>query len=144
MTTVRRLVDIRAWSLIGHWSLVIGVSILPFTANAQAPLVPCTGLNCTVDHLFQLLVNVYNFLLSLAALVAMLFIIWGGLRMLYFSYLEDSAGELSDAKLTVRRAIGGFVIIALAYLLVNTTLTLLGVDKGGPIGTLLKGVGLLQ
>jgi uncharacterized membrane protein len=118
---------------------------IPLAADAQVPLVPCTGLGsnpCTVNHLFQLLIGVYNFLLGLAALVAMLFIIWGGLRMLYFSYLEDSAHELESAKYTIRRAIGGFVIIALAYLLVNTTLTLLGVTSG-PVYDLLHDFNLI-
>jgi hypothetical protein len=123
--------------------ILYSIFCIPFFVHAQAPLVPCSGLNCTVDHLFQLLVNVYNFLLGLAALVAMLFIVWGGLRMLYFSYLEDSAHELESAKLTVRRAIGGFVIIALAYLLVSTTLNLLGVAKSGPIYELLHRFGLI-
>ena len=134
-------VVIKAWSLIGYWLLVIGIFFVPITAHAQ--LVPCSGINCTVTDLLKLPVNVYNFLLGFAALIALLFIIWGGLRMLFFSYLEDSASELAAAKLTVRRALAGFALIALSYLIVNTALSMLGV-KTGPVYELLKTYGLIQ
>jgi hypothetical protein len=129
--------------LIVVWFLVIGFLVLPAATHAQAvQLVPCSGINCTVDDLLRLLVNVYNFLLGFAALAAMLFIVWGGLRMLYFSFLEDSAHELASAKLTVRRAVAGFVIIALAYLIVNTVLSMLGLATGTEIYRLLQQFGL--
>lgn len=113
-----------------------GECITRCTAKCQNP--------CGVDDLLALPVNIYNYLLGLAALVAMLFIVWGGMRMFYFGYMEDSASELEAAKLTVRRAIGGFVIIATAYLLVATLLYLLGLDRGteGGAGFFLRSIGL--
>lgn len=121
---------------------------LPLTAYAQllpaCNPVPGQPDSCEVADLFALLVNIYNYLLGLAALVAMLFIVWGGMRMFYFGYMEDSASELEAAKFTVRRAIGGFVIIATAYLLVATLLYLLGLDRGteGGAGFFLRSIGL--
>lgn len=123
------------------WFLAVGFLVLPLSTHAQ--IIPCSGLDCKVDDLFEILVNIYNFLLGLAALVAMLFIVWGGTRMIYFSYMEDSASELSAAKLTVRRAVAGFVVIAMAYLLVSTALAVLGIDKTTPVGELLTRFGLL-
>ncbi len=99
---------------------------------------------CGINHLIELLANIYNFLLTLAGLVAMFFIVFGGMRMLYFSYMEDSSQELEAAKFTVRRAIGGFIIIAMAYLLVNTLLSMLGVDESSIAGKLLLQFGLLK
>lgn len=125
--------------------LITLYSLLITPPTAHAAIVPCTGLGsdpCTVNDLFELLIGIYNFLLGLAALVAMLFIVWGGVRMLYFSYLEDSASELESAKLTVRRAVGGFVIIALAYLVVNAVLTMLGVSQTSEVGKWLIQLGL--
>ena len=133
------------------WFAAAGVLILPLATHAQTfqilPTcnpVPGSSTSCGVQHLLELLVNIYNFMLGLAALVALLFIIWGGLRMLYFSYLEDSSSELAAAKLTVRRAVAGFAIVALAYLIVSTTLALVGIDTTTPVGKLLIDFGLLQ
>lgn len=122
------------------------VQILPHCDPIpRGPGDPPTGLPpCGVDTLLQLVVNIYNWLLGLAALVAMLFIIFGGVRMLYYSYLEDSSSELESAKFTVRRAIGGFVIIALSYLLVGTTLAMLGVSPDTQLGKILVDLGLLK
>ncbi|MAF81150.1 hypothetical protein CL628_04020 [bacterium] len=114
---------------------------VPLTTHAQLlpdcdPLPSATNA-CSVGDLLGLIVNVYNFLIGAAALVAVLFLIWGGARMLYWGFLEDSASELAAAKLTARRSLGGFIIVLLAYLLVNTTIGLLG---GGGINGILNQV----
>src|SRR3989344_7012251 len=111
--------------------LLLGILVLMLGLPAQAAIVPdCNPVpgyddSCTVGHLFQLLVNIYNFLLGMAAIVTLLFLIYSGIRMFYFSFLEDSAGELSAAKLGITRAITGLVLVAIAYLLVNTVVFLL-------------------
>lgn len=102
-------------------SLGLVMAGLVFGVSAQAaPLVPCSGLNCTVNDLLKLLVNIYNFLLGLAAMVALFMIIFSGIRMFYFGFVEDSSSELEAAKLGLTRAITGLVIVAVAYLVVNT------------------------
>ena len=119
----------------------IAISILaalsvPF--RAQAALINCGYGNlrdCEIKDLLQLLVSVYNMLLGLAALVAMLMIIYGGVRMFIFHYFEDAPGELKNAKFTVTRAITGLVIVLAAYLIVNTLIALLG---GGDINRFLR------
>lgn len=128
---------------------LISIFLISALSAHAAIIPPCdpmpeTPTSCGVNDLLKLLVNIYNFLLGLAGLVAMLFIVFGGVRMLYFSYLENQASELEAAKLTVSRAIGGLVIIALAYLLVNTALTMLGVARNSQVGELLIEWGLLQ
>lgn len=118
----------------------VALLLLPQTTSAQ--LVTCgpgTAVEeCTLDHLVGLGVGIYNFLMGMSAMVAFLFIVWGGVRMLYWTFMEDSARELEEAKYTVRRAIGGFLIILLAYLLVNTVLVILGVNEGSAVGRVLK------
>ncbi|MDZ4225381.1 MAG: hypothetical protein U1C49_00885 [Candidatus Andersenbacteria bacterium] len=89
---------------------------------------------CGVEDIIQLLVNIYNTLLGLAGLVAILFIIFGGVRMFYWSFMENAPGELEAAKTTVTRAIVGLIIIAVAFLVVNTLIGMLG---GGGIQSVL-------
>lgn len=96
---------------------------------------------CDLNHLLQLFVNIYNVLLGLASFIAMLFIVWAGVRMFYWSTFEDSEGELGSAKKTLTRAITGLVIIAIAWLIVNTTIVVLG---GGGINTILENAGLIK
>jgi len=63
--------------------------------------------------------------LGMAAIVTLLFLVYSGIRMLYFSFLEDSAGELSAAKLGITRAITGLVLVGISYLVVNTLIYVL-------------------
>ena len=82
---------------------------------------------CELADLFKLLVGIYNFLLGMAGIVAFGFLIYGGIRM--FLYSVDGE-NLAAGKKTVVEALIGLAIVALAYLLVNTLLTALGVDPG--------------
>jgi hypothetical protein len=130
---------------------VLQFGFLPLAADAQIvpPCDPVPGRSapadtCGVEHLIQLLVNIYNFLLGLAGLMTLLFIVFGGARMLFFSYWEDSAAELQAAQQTVTRAVFGFMIIAMAYLLVNTALLMLGLDRSSKVFELLVKFGLFK
>ncbi len=116
------------------------ISIFLFSVPVYAAIIPCgprpgplaPGENisgCTLKDFFQLLVNIYNFLLGMAAIVAILILVWGGIQMFIYHYQESPEEKLSSAKLTITRAIFGLVIIAAAYLIVNTLLLLLGVQN---------------
>lgn len=108
---------------------------LPLFVHAQ--ILPCSPLHpnpratnvsgCTFADLFTILVNIYNFLLGLAAIVFMAMIVISGIRMLVFYLSENPAGDLKDAKYTLTRAITGFVIIVAAYLIVRTMVSFFGV-----------------
>jgi hypothetical protein len=50
--------------------------------------------DCGAESIITLLVNIYNWLLGLAALVGMLMIIWAGVQMLLVSIFEVSPNEL--------------------------------------------------
>lgn len=124
--------------------------VAPLAVNAA--IIPCgpgdNGANannisgCSIGDLFQLLVNIYNFLLGLAALVAILILVWGGIQMFTYHYQESPDDYLNRAKLTVTRGIFGLVIIAAAYVITNTLLTLLGLNRGSAVGQLLQSFGL--
>lgn len=110
---------------ISHAAIVPACNPLPGQPNS-----------CGVKHIFELVVNIYNFLLGAAALVAMLFVVVGGIRMFF---LAASESELENAKHTVKYAIVGFVMIACAYLIVNTLIFVLG---GGGLQQLFQRLGL--
>lgn len=104
-------------------------------------LVPCDGLGanpCTLTSFIQLFVNIYNLLLGLAAIIAVLMLVMAGVRMLVYYWDESPESELEKAKLTIRRAIFGIIIIVAAYLLVNTLLKILG---AGDINTFIQTLG---
>lgn len=122
-------------------ALLMGVlSLFALTAlPAHAQLVPCqmsapTAVGqlpqCRAEHLIGIAVRIYNFLLGMMAFVAVLILVWCGIRLFIYQYEEDPDGELKSIKLTIRRALFGIVIIMCAYLLVFTLLRLLGVQSG--------------
>lgn len=97
----------------------------------QAALVNC-GPNgggtepCTITDFFQLFVNIFNYLLGMGAIVAFIFLIYGGIRMFLYSIDESN---LAAGKKTIVEALIGLAIILLAYVLINTLLVALGVTK---------------
>ncbi len=116
-------------------ALPYSLILLPFIADAA--IVPCVpkynaatqkieGL-CTFKDLFKMLVDIYNFLLGLAAIVFMGMIVYAGIRMLTFYISETPDADLKNAKYTLTRAITGFVIIVGAYLIVRTVVSFFGV-----------------
>ncbi len=120
-------------------AILAGLIFVPAVTFAQAPPqllpdcdpIPGRTASCGFEHLIKLAINIYDWLLYFAAFVALLMIVWSGVRMLWFSYFENSEAELGDAKKTFTRAITGLVIIVAAYLIVNTlVLFLTGNTKG--------------
>lgn len=85
---------------------------------------------CGVEHIIQVLVNIYNLLLGLSALVLFLMLVWGGIQMISHSFWENSDEVLKSGKYTITRSITGFVIVLAAYLIVQTLLLVLGYSKG--------------
>lgn len=114
------------------WFISLG-AFLPFIARAQDNgIVPCgpkgqQGNECTIKDIFTLLVDIYNFLLATAGVVAFGFLIYGGVQMLLYSVDEE---HLASGKRTVMQALIGLAIVALAYIVVNTLLSALGLNEG--------------
>ncbi len=100
--------------------------------------------SCTINDLFQLLVNIYNFLLGMLAFVAVLFIVFYGVKMIIHYISETPEQDLKDAKLGLTRAIYGIVLVAIAWLIINTVLVVLGVNRTSDLGRLLIQYGLLS
>ncbi|HSX24826.1 MAG TPA: pilin [Candidatus Andersenbacteria bacterium] len=107
------------------------VVLLPIITHAQ--LVKCGPTNqgynlepCTIDDFFGLFVTIFNWLLGMSAIVAFIFLIYGGIRMFLYSVDEE---HLAAGKKTVIEAVIGLAIILLAYVLVNTLMVAIGVKN---------------
>ncbi len=117
--------------------MFIAMVLFPLVTFAQrSGIVPCgpeeggsggegNVSGCELNDLFGLLVGIYNFLLGMAGIVAFGFLIYGGIQILLYSTSEEN---LKAGKSTVIQALIGLAIIALAYIVVNTLLSVLGVS----------------
>lgn len=93
-----------------------------FVANfANAALVRCgTSADpkpCGIGDLVGGIFLIVNFLLGSATLVAIGYILFGGVRMIVAAGNEN---QIKDAKSTITNAIVGLVIIILAFLIVTS------------------------
>ena len=73
-------------------------------------------------------------LLGIAASVLMLVLVWGGIQMIGHGLTETPQKTLENGKFTVTRGMTGLIIIALAYVIVNAVIAVLG---GGDINTIM-------
>lgn len=113
--------------------IVVAFVLAGLAAPAYAQIIPC-GFNpvnwkplpnCTLNFLFVMFVRIFYWLLGMAAIVAFLFVVYGGVRMLWASYVGDFGNpeqEVANAKKTIGGALIGLIIILTAWLVVNTLL----------------------
>lgn len=123
--------------------VVLGSILFPSEAYMQRYFVVCDdppsssdhwALGCSLANLLTVPVRIFNYLLSGAALVLLLMIVWAGVRMAMYWFNEQPEQELVAAKLTLTRGIVGFVMVATAMLIINIlAVTILGLDYGYPI-----------
>ena len=77
---------------------------------------------CTIDSIFQLLFNVYNYLLGAAAAVCILMIIIGGIAFM----LGGSEEATKWGKAALKNALIGLALVLLSYLIIKALLGALG------------------
>jgi hypothetical protein len=111
--------------ILGIASVVL---LLVIAHTAQAALVQCGGTannpkECTIGDLFITVQNVINLLLSMAWLVALVFILWAGWGMVNSGGNEEA---ITTAKATMSSAIIGFFLVIASFLLINFIISLVG------------------
>ncbi|MEI7690096.1 MAG: pilin [bacterium] len=106
------------------YSLLVGIFVfLPVAALATGPIVAvtgtCGGAQCVID----LLQTIITWVLAIAGSLAVLMLIYGGIR-----YILSTGDEkrLEGAKKTILYAIIGIIVITASYLLVGVAGSLLG------------------
>lgn len=95
---------------------------------------------CKPEHLFELIYRIANYLISLAGLVAIFFIVWGGVRMLLSA---GNTSAIQEAKSTIWHAILGLILTLMSYLIVGYVagLILPGGGGGDPLRNLMEYLG---
>jgi hypothetical protein len=97
-------------------AIFIGASFM--VAQAYEPLVRIPGLPATGDiNLSQYVVGLYNFLLSIVGIVAVMMLIIGGMK---YITAAGNASIISDAKDTIWNAIFGLLLALLSWVIVST------------------------
>ncbi len=105
------------------------------TNGSKGGFVPCgnTADNpCQIGHLFSAFIVIINYLMAMAGFVAVLAIIFAGFMMIYSQGQE----KLKEAKGRFTGAIFGLVLVAAAFVLINSLFAgslSIGVKDGGKI-----------
>lgn len=77
---------------------------------------------CQWGDLFFLAYGLINFALSISGLIALCFILWGGLQMIIAG---GNPTKIEEGKTTLKNAITGFVLILTSYLILGYVVSLL-------------------
>ncbi len=96
-------------------------------ASAQSPLVPCSGVDCGEADLYQLIINIINFMIQwLAFPLVILFFLIGGFLLLISG---GSPNRIDQGKRAITGAIIGLVIVLTSVVVINAVLQFL-IDPG--------------
>lgn len=95
--------------------------VLPIVADAALVPAGCTkqpppGSKCGLQEFKTLVYAVINFLLGMAGTVALLFMVWGGLRMLLSGGNPEA---IKSGKSTLYNALIGFTVAMASFIILN-------------------------
>lgn len=101
-------------------------------AGSSGGIVPCIGREpCTLQQLFELGTRIFNWLLATGGAVALLALIWGGMKYILAVFQGADSKGINDAKQSILYAIIGLVILLMTYAIVNTILSVLELKTEG-------------
>ncbi|MEZ4180334.1 MAG: hypothetical protein R3B41_02355 [Candidatus Doudnabacteria bacterium] len=86
----------------------------------EGGFVPCGNTvdnPCNISHLFRAFIAIINYLIGMAGFVAVAFIVYAGLKMVWATGNE---GAMTAAKQQISGAIVGLVLVAIAFIAINT------------------------
>jgi hypothetical protein len=118
---------------------LLSMILLLAAQPAFADIVFCGGRSdkaaCTVQDLFALVYVIVNYLISMAGLIAVMFIVWGGLQMMLAG---GDPGKITTAKQTIWHAILGLIIVLMVYLIIGYVAGLFLPNSTDPLRDLIK------
>lgn len=127
-------------------SLVLFVGLVPHALAGFVALAPIPGLTegaaATQGGLPTFFNNLYKYCIGLAAALAVIEIIWGGLEI----STQDSVSKKSDGKERITQAIFGLILVlspVLVFSIINPRILNLSIGFGDPIGNVV-GVAVQQ
>jgi len=89
-------------------------------------LVLCNGMDCNLCSLLETLSGFFNWLLVISSVVAVAFLVWGGMMYL-FSFGKKKSVEKS--KETLKKVLSGFTFVIISWIVVSSLFRLLGASK---------------
>lgn len=93
---------------------------LPVLAQEKSDIIPCSGLDCSVCDIFELISNVINFAtFTIAAPLGAIILIYGGIMLITSGGNEKKKSSGTNA---VWAAVVGLFITFAAWVMVNTVL----------------------
>jgi type IV secretory pathway VirB2 component (pilin) len=95
----------------------LAILLSPMLALAAWELPDVSGMNLPTGTLSEVVLNITDWILGFAGILALLFIIWGGIQYTTASGNED---QMQNAKKTIQWGIIGLVIVGLSYAIVKT------------------------
>jgi hypothetical protein len=105
--------------------IILALVIGKYAHAADFSLVNCAAGNdhCTLNDLFHIVIKIINFLIGLSSLIAIMFVFWGayGLATSY-----GNTEKIEGGKKIIQNAVVGFVLVLLAFLLINWLVLALG------------------
>lgn len=119
---------------IGITILVLAFAVLPFVASAQGLARPsCSvfnGFNCQNSNLgiVDVIVLIVNFLLGVAFIIAVLFLVIGGFK---FIISNGNQEQVKAGRQTITNALIGIAVIIVSYVLVSVISRAAGNFGGG-------------
>jgi hypothetical protein len=111
----------------------IALLTLAPSAFAQTQITGCPsgssgfGVLCNITFGGNLIASVINILFIIAILIALIYLIWGGIKWIMSG---GDKGALQQAREHVIAAIIGLVVVFLAYFIVNFVLGVFGLGTG--------------
>ncbi len=105
---------------IAQISLTTAVILMPFLAMAQLPVPTnpvASSQGLTLTEVEQRIVDVAQFLIAIAVIVAVIFIVWGGIR---YVMAGDDSSKAGSAKSTIVNGIIGALIILAVGIIMQT------------------------
>jgi hypothetical protein len=105
---------------VAQWALITVIMFAPFfMVRADLPTPDCNqlgGVKCGSTDLKGILITIIQFLIGIAFLVSVFFLVLGGFRYITSAGNEETAGK---GKKTIINALIGIVIVILSYVIVS-------------------------
>jgi hypothetical protein len=121
-------------------NILISLSLLPFQALAfcDAPIVPCGRFGtprCNLCHIFELLSNALEFVITcLVPVVAVIMLVAGGTMFMLSRMEAVSVDIFTQAKGAVTAVVIGLIILFGAWVFLNTFLSTIGLAEWTGLG----------
>lgn len=100
------------------WRLVVPAALVSLPILALADVVLPTGTELTLTKIEQLINTVANFLIVVGIVIAVIFIIWGGIK--YMTARGDPAKAKSAKDSIIHGVIGAAVVLGVGVILRTT------------------------